>query len=86
MVEQEVSCLPVVTGAFLVGIVTRAALATAGLGPSEELTPTRLICAACSTPDTTDMPVRREPRAGGIPLCPDCMGRTSVTGMSLFAD
>ena len=32
MAEQHVSCLPVVTGAFLVGIVTRDALATVGLG------------------------------------------------------
>jgi CBS domain-containing protein len=86
MVEQEVSCLPVVTGAFLVGIVTRAALATAGLGASEELTPTKLICTACGTIDGEDAPVRREPRAGGIPLCPDCMGRTSVTGLCRFAD
>src|SRR5262245_56363001 len=86
LVEPEVSCLPVVTGAFLVGIVTRAALATAGLGPSEEMSATKLACAACGTTDAADNPVRREPRAGGIPLCPDCMGRTSVTGLSLFAD
>ena len=40
MGEQEVSCLPVVTGAFLVGIVTRAALATVGLAaPEAELAP-----------------------------------------------
>ena len=32
MIEQDVSCLPVVTGTFLVGMVTRDALATAGLG------------------------------------------------------
>ena len=31
MVEQDVSCLPVVTGTFLVGMVTRDALATVGL-------------------------------------------------------
>src|SRR3954468_20486425 len=65
MVEHEVSCLPVVTGAFLVGIVTRAALATAGLGASEELTPAKLICTACGVVDEEDSPVRREPRAGG---------------------
>lgn len=71
MVEHEVSCLPVVTGAFLVGIVTRAALATVGLAPaSGEITD---VCAACGTDDK----IRRDPRAGGLALCPDCLGRTS---------
>ena len=35
MIEQNVSCLPVVTGTFLVGMVTRDALATAGLGQED---------------------------------------------------
>ena len=35
MVEQGVSCLPVVTGTFLVGMVTRDALATVGLRADE---------------------------------------------------
>ena len=43
MVEQGVSCLPVVTGTFLVGMVTRDALATVGLaGEPTEDTPPRL--------------------------------------------
>ena len=73
MAEQDVSCLPVVTGAFLVGMVTRAALATAGLVGRSETRSLDLACGACGSQEK----VRREPRAGGIPLCPECLGRTS---------
>jgi len=73
MIEQTVSCLPVVTGAFLVGMVTRSALATVGLtgapGGGREV----LICTACGGREK----VRRDPRACGIPLCAECLGRTS---------
>lgn len=81
MVEQKVSCLPVVTGAFLVGIITKAALATAGLAP-ESNEETKAVCSACGAKQK----VRRDPRAGGIPLCADCLGRTSPTAARRLAD
>lgn len=84
MSEQHVSCLPVVTGAFLVGIVTRDALATAGLG-SEPRAPRKLVCNACGADHPNDK-VRRDPRSGGIPLCADCLGRTSANALRRQAD
>ena len=81
MVEQGVSCLPVVTGTFLVGMVTRDALATVGLaGEPTETTPP--VCAACGSKQK----VRRDPRAGGIPLCAECLGRTSPNAFRRMAD
>lgn len=77
MAEQHVSCLPVVTGAFLVGIVTRDALATAGLGADGSRPASRLSCSACGADHPHDK-VRRDPRSGGVPLCADCLGRTSA--------
>jgi acetoin utilization protein AcuB len=82
MSEQQVSCLPVVTGAFLVGIITRAALATVGLAAPEAGVEPRL---ACSASDPRDK-VRRDPRSGGIPLCADCFGRTSPNVLRRMAD
>jgi CBS domain-containing protein len=80
MCEQQVSCLPVVTGAFLVGIVTRDALATAGLdGGKPQTREPKAVCAACGARDK----VRRDPRAGGVPLCPECLGRTSPNALPL---
>jgi CBS domain-containing protein len=81
MVEHDVSCLPVVTGAFLVGIVTRDALATVGLAPPDEASPDA-VCVACGTREK----VRRDPRAGGVPLCADCLGRTSPNLLAGMAD
>src|SRR5688572_8918610 len=81
MVEQGVSCLPVVTGTFLVGMVTRDALATVGLaGEPTETTPP--VCTACGS----NQKVRRDPRAGGIPLCAECLGRTSPNAFRRLAD
>ena len=81
MIEQNVSCLPVVTGTFLVGMVTRDALATAGLGQeAHENMPG--ICAACGSREK----VRRDPRASGIPLCAECLGRTSPNAFRRMAD
>ena len=71
MTENNVGCLPVVTGHYLVGIVSRNALATVGL--TDENTPEPDVCAACHSSKR----VRREPRAGGAPLCEACLGRTS---------
>jgi CBS domain-containing protein len=81
MVEHDVSCLPVVTGAFLVGIVTRAALATVGLAEAaNEITAE--VCVACGAAEK----VRRDPRAGGVPLCAECLGRTSPNILATLAD
>jgi acetoin utilization protein AcuB len=81
MVEQNVSCLPVVTGTFLVGMVTRDALATAGLGQEgRENLPSA--CVACGSKEK----VRRDPRASGIPLCAECLGRTSPNAFRRMAD
>ena len=84
MAEQHVSCLPVVTGAFLVGIVTRDALATVGLG-GERRSAAKLVCNACGADHPHDK-VRRDPRSGGIPLCADCLGRTSANALRRQAD
>src|SRR4029079_5012827 len=81
MIEQNVSCLPVVTGTFLVGMVTRDALATAGLG-GEGRDQVPAICAACGSREK----VRRDPRASGIPLCAECLGRTSPNAFRRMAD
>jgi len=80
MVEHDVSCLPVVTGAFLVGIVTRDALATVGLAPTPSPAPEA--CTACGAFEK----VRRDPRAAGVPLCIDCLGRTSPNILAGMAD
>jgi CBS domain-containing protein len=71
MAENDVGCLPVVTGDYLVGIVSRHALATAGLTDESPREPD--VCVACHSTKR----VRREPRAGGAPLCETCLGRTS---------
>jgi NAD-dependent SIR2 family protein deacetylase len=76
--------LPVVTGAFLVGIVTRDALATVGLA-GERQPAAKLVCSACGA-DQEDDKVRRDPRSGGIPLCVDCLGRTSANALRRQAD
>ena len=84
MIEQNVSCLPVVTGAFLVGIVTREALATVGLGHDKQPA-AKLVCSACGADHPNDK-VRRDPRSGGLPLCADCLGRTSANALRRQAD
>jgi Mg/Co/Ni transporter MgtE len=80
MVEHDVTCLPVVTGAFLVGMVTRDALATVGL--AEAPADGSEVCVACGTTEK----VRRDPRASGIALCADCLGRTSPNILTTLAD
>jgi CBS domain-containing protein len=79
MVENDIGCLPVVTGAFLVGMVTREALATAGLTDRGERADR---CVACSSTRS----VRRDPRAGCLALCADCLGRTSPGPYDSMAD
>ena len=67
MEEHGVSCLPVVKGAELVGIVTREGLASLTGGTEAEAD----VCVACGASDE----VRRDPRAGMVALCADCLGR-----------
>ena len=80
MAENNVGCLPVVTGDYLVGIVTRNALATAGL--TDDPPPEPETCAACHSSKN----VRRDPRAAGIPLCAACLGRTAPNSYLNAAD
>ena len=80
MAENDISCLPVVTGAFLVGMITMEALASAGLtddDPAPEET-----CVACAATKH----VRRDPRASCLPLCSDCLGRTALSPLDPQAD
>ncbi|HVR01985.1 MAG TPA: CBS domain-containing protein [Polyangia bacterium] len=67
MEEHGVSCLPVVKGSELVGIVTREGLASLTGGAEAEAD----VCVACGASDE----VRRDPRAGMVALCADCLGR-----------
>jgi CBS domain-containing protein len=80
MAENDISCLPVVTGAFLVGMITMDELASAGL-TDDEPEPADS-CVACATTEH----VRRDPRASCLPLCADCLGRTSTNGFDTPAD
>jgi CBS domain-containing protein len=80
MAENDIGCLPVVTGAFLVGMITMEALTSAGL--TEEEPPPEDKCVACSTTEH----VRRDPRAGCLPLCTDCLGRTTLSALDPLAD
>jgi CBS domain-containing protein len=75
MEQNEVGCLPVVTGAFLVGMITRDKLAK--LPPEEQaedvleldVEPEEdVACTACGREDR----VRLYYRAGMLPLCSDC--------------
>ena len=61
MAENDIGCLPVVTGAFLVGMVTMEALTSAGLTEDEPAEAEK--CVACSTTEE----VRRDPRASCPP-------------------
>jgi CBS domain-containing protein len=67
MEEHGVSCLPVVEGAELVGIVTRERIASVTGGPPAKAD----VCVACGSSEG----VRRDPRAGMLALCDDCLGR-----------
>jgi CBS domain-containing protein len=67
MDEHDVSCLPVVRGTELVGLVTRERIvALMGGGEAKAL-----VCVACGSNDE----VRRDPRASMAALCADCLGR-----------
>jgi CBS domain-containing protein len=73
MDEHGVSCLPVVEGSELVGMITREALAslTGGIDGKDGEHARGDVCVACGGVEA----VRRDPRAGMVPLCGDCLGR-----------
>jgi CBS domain-containing protein len=77
MEEHGVSCLPVVTGSALVGIVTREGLASLSGGPEAAAE----VCVACGSTQK----VRKDPRAGMIALCADCFGRQTANLLATFA-
>jgi len=77
MEEHGVSCLPVVKGTALVGIVTRKGLALLGGGPEAEAD----VCVACGGTEE----VRHDPRAGMLALCADCLGRKLPSILTSFA-
>lgn len=73
MQENAVGCLPVVTGAFLVGVITRDKLVRMGVEAEDEAEEreedeSSLLCAACG--GTKE--VRRDLRTGMLSLCNDC--------------
>jgi len=74
MQENAVGCLPVVTGAFLVGVITRDKLVRMGVNAeetadAEEDEPVvQSACAACGSSEG----VRRDLRTGLLFLCGDC--------------
>jgi len=73
MQENSVGCLPVVTGAFLVGVITRDKLVRMGVESEDEAqvepAPDAMgECAACGARKG----VRRDLRTGMLSLCADC--------------
>lgn len=81
MEQNEVGCLPVVTGAFLVGMITRdrlskltgkelraAASVMEDLEVEEPQEPQESVCTACGKTEA----VKPYYRAGMLPLCGDC--------------
>jgi predicted transcriptional regulator len=75
MQENAVGCLPVVTGAFLVGVITRDKLVRMGVSADEIIDATadpepvvQSACAACGSNEG----VRRDLRTGLLFLCGDC--------------
>jgi len=70
MGQNSIACLPVVTGAFLVGVITRDKLTRMGVPPeaTQEEEPESRICDACGGSNQ----VRRDLRAGAMCLCVDC--------------
>jgi hypothetical protein len=73
MQENAVGCLPVVTGAFLVGVITRDKLVRMGVEAEDEVEEpepdeSALACAACGG----SKDVRRDLRTGMLSLCTEC--------------
>ena len=84
MEENAVGCLPVVTGTFLVGIVTRDTLESLDLNldidvpflKNMQRTATKLICVGCGS----NRKVVRDVRSSLTPMCVRCLGGTVVDG------
>jgi CBS domain-containing protein len=78
MGANDIDCLPVVTGTFLIGIVTLEALATANLSPGGEPMDAQgsgtaqSTCAACAS--THDVGSSAPPPARDLSLCVRCRG------------
>jgi CBS domain-containing protein len=75
MQENAVGCLPVVTGAFLVGVITKDKLVRMGVNAEDggepaavETPPASQSCAACGSAEG----VRRDLRTGLLFLCTAC--------------
>jgi CBS domain-containing protein len=74
MQENAVGCLPVVTGAFLVGVITRDKLVRMGVNAEDVVetpegeAPAAQACAACGSNEG----IRRDLRTGLLFLCGDC--------------
>jgi CBS domain-containing protein len=79
MEEHGVSCLPVVRGTALVGIITREGLASLSGAPDTKADAD--VCVACGSTEK----VRRDPWAGMVALCADCLGRKSANILSALA-
>jgi CBS domain-containing protein len=86
MEENAVGCLPVVTGAFLVGVITRDKLSRMGVSAEEEekvdladvdieARGNQAACAACGSPEG----VRRDLRTSMLFLCGECAAVTPTT-------
>jgi predicted transcriptional regulator len=82
MQENAVGCLPVVTGAFLVGVITRDKLVRMGVNAEEaveapEAEPPTQSCAACGSAEG----VRRDLRTGLLFLCGECAAVMPTTDL-----
>lgn len=88
MAENAVGCLPVVTGTFLVGMVTKDSLVALDLDLNMDLDldvqaprelqgpPGKLICVGCGS----TRKVARDVRSNLIPLCIRCLGGSVMDG------
>jgi predicted transcriptional regulator len=79
MEENAVGCLPVVTGAFLVGVITKDKLSKMGVNPDEAAEEDEeseaASCAACGGAQE----VRRDLRTGLLSLCVKCAAVMPLT-------
>lgn len=86
MEENEVGCLPVVTGTFLVGMVTRVGLGavtrhndddfTGNITPPAQVVDGPLTCVGCGS----QRRVARDLRSNLIPMCQTCLGGPAGDG------
>jgi CBS domain-containing protein len=72
MEENAVGCLPVVTGAFLVGVITRDKLSRMGVSSDEDGDEKEQAEEACCAACGGAQEVRRDLRTGLLSLCAKC--------------